>query len=434
MFELFSDEAPAWYEHAADDNEPAPGPWPQRQQVQSVALNSNEITDLDARLGEFAELRHLDLHGNRLSALPPSLADLHQLTTLNLARNDLIEFPACIARLPSLKSLDVSHNRLERLWSADAADAALLPALTTLDLSGNRLATEVLAPMPPSVERLDLSHNALQAPIPLFLFKRCEQLRELSLAHNELGDAVWRLDGTVQALPKLQVLDVRGAQLTSLNVLETAFASTPSVTLSEAKERHRPWAASQLTDASALTQRQLVRVSTRPGASEEQDVRSALAPPSGPAATPLFVLSDVQVRSESHRRRRGGRGRGGEDKVRHRDEHAGEAPTPNAGSALASAKLSTKKKEALGQVPCKFFRNHGCSAGDACPFAHTLPGEGQPKAVCQWYIKGSCRFGHRCALAHILPGQPMSVRDVLTLDGPQKQACCAARHATNTQR
>ncbi|PWN53240.1 hypothetical protein IE53DRAFT_366528 [Violaceomyces palustris] len=79
------------------------------------------------------------------------------------------------------------------------------------------------------------------------------------------------------------------------------------------------------------------------------------------------------------------------------------------GSALANAKLSTKKKEALGQVPCKFFRSNGCSAGNSCPFAHTLPGDGGQKAVCQWYLKGSCRFGHKCALAHVLPGQPMSM-------------------------
>ncbi|UZJ55175.1 hypothetical protein CBS101457_004495 [Exobasidium rhododendri] len=79
------------------------------------------------------------------------------------------------------------------------------------------------------------------------------------------------------------------------------------------------------------------------------------------------------------------------------------------GAALPTAKLSSKKKEALSQVPCKFFRSNGCSAGESCPFAHIMPGEGQGKAVCQWFLKGSCRFGHKCALAHILPGQPMSM-------------------------
>lgn len=47
------------------------------------------------------------------------------------------------------------------------------------------------------------------------------------------------------------------------------------------------------------------------------------------------------------------------------------------GSSMAATKLPSKKKEALSQVPCKFFRANGCSAGDACPFAHILPGEGQ---------------------------------------------------------
>ncbi|KDN47743.1 hypothetical protein K437DRAFT_262389 [Tilletiaria anomala UBC 951] len=81
----------------------------------------------------------------------------------------------------------------------------------------------------------------------------------------------------------------------------------------------------------------------------------------------------------------------------------------DAGSALANAKLSNKKKEALSQVPCKFFRSNGCSAGSACPFAHTIPGEGLQKATCQWFLKGNCRFGHKCALAHIFPGQPISM-------------------------
>ncbi|SNX87290.1 uncharacterized protein MEPE_06000 [Melanopsichium pennsylvanicum] len=81
----------------------------------------------------------------------------------------------------------------------------------------------------------------------------------------------------------------------------------------------------------------------------------------------------------------------------------------DSGSALANAKLSSKKKEALGQVPCKFFRSNGCSAGASCPFAHTLPGDGGQKSVCQWFLKGNCRFGHKCALAHVLPGQPMSM-------------------------
>uniref|UniRef100_V5ETE0 C3H1-type domain-containing protein n=1 Tax=Kalmanozyma brasiliensis (strain GHG001) TaxID=1365824 RepID=V5ETE0_KALBG len=101
---------------------------------------------------------------------------------------------------------------------------------------------------------------------------------------------------------------------------------------------------------------------------------------------------------------------GAESRERDSSQNPGEAADDkDTGSALANAKLSSKKKEALGQVPCKFFRSNGCSAGASCPFAHTLPGDGGQKSVCQWFLKGSCRFGHKCALAHVLPGQPMSM-------------------------
>ena len=105
-----------------------------------------------------------------------------------------------------------------------------------------------------------------------------------------------------------------------------------------------------------------------------------------------------------------GAGSGAESRKRASSHNRGESiDDKDTGSALANAKLSSKKKEALGQVPCKFFRSNGCSAGASCPFAHTLPGDGGQKSVCQWFLKGNCRFGHKCALAHVLPGQPMSM-------------------------
>lgn len=98
-----------------------------------------------------------------------------------------------------------------------------------------------------------------------------------------------------------------------------------------------------------------------------------------------------------------------------------------AGSTLANTKLTKRQSEALSRVPCKFFRSaNGCSAGDACPFAHVQPGSGPgvegaiggaggssggtgAKSVCEFFIKGNCRFGHKCALAHVREGEPMSV-------------------------
>lgn len=87
---------------------------------------------------------------------------------------------------------------------------------------------------------------------------------------------------------------------------------------------------------------------------------------------------------------------------------------PDAGSTLANTKLTKRQSEALSRVPCKFFRSsNGCSAGDACPFAHIASGQGNSlggvKTVCEFFLKGNCRFGHKCALAHLREGEPMSV-------------------------
>ncbi|CAO1616470.1 unnamed protein product [Parajaminaea phylloscopi] len=86
----------------------------------------------------------------------------------------------------------------------------------------------------------------------------------------------------------------------------------------------------------------------------------------------------------------------------------------DAGSTLANTKLTKRQSEALGRVPCKFFRSaNGCSAGESCPFAHIAPGEGNgpggAKTVCEFFLKGNCRFGHKCALAHLRDGEPMSM-------------------------
>lgn len=97
------------------------------------------------------------------------------------------------------------------------------------------------------------------------------------------------------------------------------------------------------------------------------------------------------------------------------------------GSTLANTKLTKRQTEALGRVPCKFFRSAGgCSAGEACPFAHIPAGAGSGsndsgsgadaaggKAVCEYFLKGNCRYGAKCLLAHVREGEPLSVRVLL---------------------
>ncbi|EPX73567.1 zf-CCCH type zinc finger protein [Schizosaccharomyces octosporus yFS286] len=54
----------------------------------------------------------------------------------------------------------------------------------------------------------------------------------------------------------------------------------------------------------------------------------------------------------------------------------------------------------LQHVPCKFFRHGSCTAGENCPFSHSLETE---RPVCKYHLKGNCKFGTKCALSHSLP-------------------------------
>ncbi|KAI9149974.1 Protein cps3 [Paramyrothecium foliicola] len=52
-------------------------------------------------------------------------------------------------------------------------------------------------------------------------------------------------------------------------------------------------------------------------------------------------------------------------------------------------------------VPCKFFRQGACQAGNACPFSHDLGTAAE--TVCKYFAKGNCKFGPKCANIHVLP-------------------------------
>ncbi|OLN96913.1 Protein cps3, partial [Colletotrichum chlorophyti] len=52
-------------------------------------------------------------------------------------------------------------------------------------------------------------------------------------------------------------------------------------------------------------------------------------------------------------------------------------------------------------VPCKFFRQGACQAGNACPFSHDLGAASDN--ICKYFAKGNCKFGPKCANIHVLP-------------------------------
>ncbi|KAK9457485.1 hypothetical protein V1511DRAFT_455303 [Dipodascopsis uninucleata] len=72
----------------------------------------------------------------------------------------------------------------------------------------------------------------------------------------------------------------------------------------------------------------------------------------------------------------------------------------------------------LSHVPCKFFRQGTCQAGNTCPFSHSMDSQLE-QAPCKYFQKGNCKFGAKCALAHILPdGRRVNHRSLPQNYGP----------------
>lgn len=75
---------------------------------------------------------------------------------------------------------------------------------------------------------------------------------------------------------------------------------------------------------------------------------------------------------------------------------------PNTGPpGTVSTNGNTSNSKNLSHVPCKFFKQGVCQAGNSCPFLHNLEGSlGADKLPCKYFQKGNCKFGLKCALAH----------------------------------
>lgn len=70
-------------------------------------------------------------------------------------------------------------------------------------------------------------------------------------------------------------------------------------------------------------------------------------------------------------------------------------------SAHDSRAMPKIRKSADTQhVPCKFFLQGQCQAGQMCPFSHDIESTTRP-TPCKYFAKGSCKFGRKCALLHI---------------------------------
>ncbi|SCU95192.1 LANO_0E09604g1_1 [Lachancea nothofagi CBS 11611] len=73
--------------------------------------------------------------------------------------------------------------------------------------------------------------------------------------------------------------------------------------------------------------------------------------------------------------------------------------------AIFEHRLITKNsapQKNYSHVPCRFFRQGTCQAGESCPFSHSLNLLAADATPCKYFERGHCRFGTKCANAHIL--------------------------------
>ncbi|RDA89434.1 hypothetical protein CP532_6225 [Ophiocordyceps camponoti-leonardi (nom. inval.)] len=71
------------------------------------------------------------------------------------------------------------------------------------------------------------------------------------------------------------------------------------------------------------------------------------------------------------------------------------------GSLNIAGQMMPRSPPNTSHVPCKFFRQGTCQAGNACPFSHDIGASAE--TVCKYFAKGNCKFGPKCANVHVLP-------------------------------
>lgn len=165
------------------------------------------LTSLDGELALFPDLRHADFSNNNLTSMK-GLKVLQNLMSLNMQTNQITQFDASGYENSELVLLQLDSNTIESFENFN------MPNLQCLSISGNKIQDLCKLEMPtePTLQLLNLSHNAL---VGLMGLDRFQNLTQLSIANNQLTS----LEG-IQSCFALQVLDVSHNQLPNVDEFE----------------------------------------------------------------------------------------------------------------------------------------------------------------------------------------------------------------------
>lgn len=175
--------------------------------LESLYLESNNLTSLPSELGNLVKLKTLWLQSNHLTSLPDELGNLINVNIIDISRNNLKSLPSTIGNMSSLKLLQVNDNNLTSLPST----IGNISSLEILQVNNNNLTS-----LPDSIGNLSnlttfYTNNNAITRLPESI-GNLSSLKTLNLAYNKLST----LPDTIGNLLNLEILDAESNQLTSV--------------------------------------------------------------------------------------------------------------------------------------------------------------------------------------------------------------------------
>ncbi|XP_070571196.1 uncharacterized protein [Ptychodera flava] len=151
--------------------------------LETLDISGNEFTDIPPEL-DLKSLRRFAISGNSISSIrEDDIEDLNNLEELDASNNNLSDVPASLGNLHRLKKLNIGSNNLTTVPS----EIGQLDKLETLDLSNNEM--EVLPPevcQLRSLESLYINENKLKRVPPEI--DQLNALQMLDLSNNDLDE------------------------------------------------------------------------------------------------------------------------------------------------------------------------------------------------------------------------------------------------------
>ncbi|CAN6684197.1 unnamed protein product [Malus baccata var. baccata] len=164
-------------------------------------------SQLPTYLGMLKSLQNLKLRGNHLwGSIPNSIGNLSSLKTLDLSDNNMnCSIPKIMGQLSQLVSLCLSNNQ----FRGNIPSHLKFPNLRFIDLSHNQLEGPLPLWLSINVFSLDLENNLFSGPIPSNIHWMMPNLKRLYISENHLNGTI---PPSICNMQNLRILSVRSNQ------------------------------------------------------------------------------------------------------------------------------------------------------------------------------------------------------------------------------